>query len=69
MSNSSKTYTVTVSVKGSNMEWIIGEENIVQSVGTGAVPQAYKTRVISEFDAYQRFIYQQSCQDRLCYQE
>jgi len=51
------------------MVWIIGEQNIVQSVGTGAVPQACKTRVISEFDPYQRSICKQSCQDRLCYQE
>ena len=51
------------------MVWITGEENIVQSVGTGAVPKACKTRVISEFDTYQRFIFQQSCQDRSGYQE
>jgi len=51
------------------MVWITGEERIAQSVGTGRVPQACETRVISEFDSYQRFICQQSCQDRRGCQE
>jgi hypothetical protein len=67
MPNSSK--TITVSVNCSKIVWTIREENIGQSVGPDAGPPACKTRMMSEFDAYQRFSSHQSCQARLCYQE
>ena len=61
--------TITVSVNGSNMIWIFGKENTGQSVGPAAGPQACKTRMTSEFEAYQHFSSHQSCQARLPYQE